>query len=389
VSHELAMVTFEAAVMRWVLILSATAAITTAGGYIAGPATHALAHLAAREDPVARADLLVQDALTPQRLASELDKAIKAEDPDLADSLIELASDRQIFIDPQQLQHITDLKSHAGSRGLRDFAEGFVTGGRESGAALSGALTADVTGFGDMRDLVLEGRKVLAGGSPDHLTVGLAAAGLALSVATWSTIGAAMPARSGVSLVKAVQKSGRLSKPLSATLARTASTALDQDALKLAVAAAGRFELSAARQAAGQVLRPAAMAEFRQVGDSVATVYARTGQRGTREMLALAQSPAELRQAARIASAKGTKSRGIFALLGRGALMAGSLGLTLAGWLVTLVVWLFGAALWSRKMGLMLGRWIWPRRERSAKAGRIGTSTSAPHRTAVGHVKPA
>ena len=147
-------------------------------------------------------------------------------------------------------------------------------------------------------------------------------------------------------------------------MTRTAATAIDGEALKLTMAAAGRLELTAARQAATQVLRPVAMTEFRQIGDSVATVYARAGQRGARDVLAIAQTPEELTRAARIAAAKGSKSRGIFSVLGRGALMLGGLSVTLAGWLLVLVGWLITAAMLARKFGLMLGRRVWRRRKR-------------------------
>ena len=350
--------------MRWIYLFVAAAAITYLGSFIAAPAERAITHIQVADDPVARADLLVAETMTPQVLTTQLEAALKAEDDDLAESLIALAREHGIQVEPAQAQQLAVLKSHATRRALRDFADGFISGGRESGAALTGAISADVTGFGDLRDLANEGRKLVAGEPPDHLTVGLAAAGLALSVATWTSVGAAMPARGGVSLVKALQKTGRLSKPLAAVMTRTAATAIDGEALKLTMAAAGRLELTAARQAATQVLRPIAMTEFRQIGDSVATVYARAGQRGARDVLAIAQTPQELSHAARIAAAKGSKSRGIFALLGRGALMLGGLSVTLAGWLLVLVGWLATAAMLARKFGLMLGRLVWRRRKR-------------------------
>jgi hypothetical protein len=367
--------------MRWLFLTTAAAALMIAGGHMAAPVEHAWEHEQAAGDLVTETDLRLQEALTSQRLDAELDAALKAEDEDLAQSLIELAADHGLPVDERHRQALADLKAHETSRGLRDFVDGFLSGGHDSGASLTGAVTADVTGYGDLRDLVVEGRKVVRGEPADQLTVGLAAAGLALSVATWTSLGAALPARSGLSLVKASQRAGRLSKPLATALAGTAAKALDREALQTTLTSASRLELAGARQSAARILRPAAMTEFRQIGDATATLYTRTGQRGARQALALAQSPQELRNAARLATIKGTKARGIFAVLGRGALTVAGLSMAALGWLATFLGWLFGAALFARRFGLTLGRLIFRRKPQLQAMAWAGLGSQMPTST--------
>jgi hypothetical protein len=250
-----------------------------------------------------------------------------------------------------------------------------------SGMAISGAIAADVSGFGDLRDLAREGGKWVEGKEADALVLGLSAAGLAITAATWTSLGAALPVRGGLSLTKALQKSGRLSKSLADDLTRVAGAALDRDALKASLAAAGRLEFGGMRNASARVLRPAAVAELRQLGGDVSTVYRRTGARGAQDVLSVAGSGSEVRTAARIAVAKGTKTRAILKVLGRGVLLAGSLSLTLAGWLLTLIGFFFAVVSFARRLGELIGRLLWRIVDMRRKPQDSGNVNVAPSRS--------
>ena len=159
--------------------------------------------------------------------------------------------------------------------------------------------------------------------------------------------------------MKALQKTGRLSKPLAVELSRVAHGALDSGALKASAAAVARFDLAAAREATGSVIRPKALAGFRQLGSDVSVVYQRAGARGAQDVLATAGTRAEVRTAAEIAAAKGSKTRAVLKVLGRGVLLAGSLSLTIFGWLFAAVGYLFAAASLARRFGEFVGRRLW------------------------------
>jgi hypothetical protein len=326
---------------------------------LASPARTALRGVRAINDPVARADLELDHRLTPELVSQEVDVAIKGDDLDLAESFSELARERNLPLRSEQLDAIEALRTDTLGRALRDFKDGFTQHDMRSGMAMSGAIAADVSGYGDLRDLAHEGGKWLDGQETDALVLGLAAAGLAITAATWTSLGAALPVRGGLSLTKALQKSGRLSKSLAGDLTRVAGAAIDRDALKASLAAASRFEFGAARNASASLLRPAAVAEMRQLGGDVATVYRRAGARGAQDVLAVAGSGPEVSTAARLAVVKGTKTRAILKVLGRGVLLAGSLSLTLAGWLLTLVGFFFALASFARRLGANLGRLLW------------------------------
>ncbi len=326
---------------------------------LVSPARTAVLGVRAINDPVVRADFELEHSLTPQRISLEVDAAISNGDLDLADSFAGLARERGLELRSEQQNEIEAMRADTLGRAVRDFRDGFTQNDMRSGMAMSGAIAADVSGYGDLRDLAHEGGKWVDGQEADALVVALAAAGLAITAATWTSLGAALPVRGGLSLTKALQKSGRLSKALAGDLTRVAGAAIDRDALKASLAAASRFEFGAARSAGAGLLRPAAVVELRRLGGDVATVYRRAGARGAQDMLAVAASGSEVSTAARLAVAKGTKTRAILKVLGRGVLIAGSLSLTLAGWLLTFAGFFFALASFSRRLGASIGRVVW------------------------------
>jgi hypothetical protein len=328
------------------------------------PAYDGLRIAAGKEDPVALSDARLDQTLTPSRFSAGLDAALSAGDADLAESFVTLGRMRGLSATAEQQARLEALRAKAGETAAEDFAQGFLHGSRDTGAAFAGALAGDLTGYGDLRDLLSEAEKVRRGEQADELVVGLAAAGLALSAATWSSVGALLPARSGVTLVKGAQKAGRLSAPLAKSLTAAAGKAVDREALTAGLGAAARFDLAAARAAAARVLRPGALASFRALGEDAATIYRRAGARGVKDVVAVAENGAELRKAARLAAARGGATRAILATLGRGALVFAGLASAAIEAIFALIGALLGLALLAQRFGFWLGRRIWtPRGE--------------------------
>lgn len=317
--------------------------------------------LAAADDPVALSELRLTRALSAARLDAEIESAIAARDSGLADSFIALASERGFPVSAEPQRRLQALKDGAVTQAVADFGHGFVAGDRESGAAFAGALVGDVTGYGDLRDLALEGRKWLGGEGADATVLAIAAAGLAISAATWVSFGGALPARNGLSAVKAASKTKLLSPALAANLTRVAAGAIDRPALNASLAAASRLDIAAARVAAGGIVKPAAMARFATLGQDAGAVYARTGQRGLRQVLSLADDAGDIGKAAKLGAAKGTTTRAILKILGRGALVLGALSLSAVSWMLALIGYAVAIAMLAQRVGWWLGRRLFPR----------------------------
>ncbi len=341
--------------MRLARILLLSAAV--AGGVLAVPAGwQQWRLLAAAEDPARLSELRLSEVANPERVSGEIDRALDARDAELARSFVALAEQRGLLVTPAQRQCLAVLEEGGFGQAAVDFGHGFVAGDRAGGAAFAGALTGDLVGFGDLRDLAAEGRKWLDGQDNDMTVLALAAAGLALSAVTVASLGSALPARNGLSAVKAASKAGQLSPALAASLGRAAVQAVDRPALSASLAAAGRLDLAAARAASGGILRPAALARLTDIGRDAGALYTRTGQRGVRQVLAVADDAADIRRAARLAETNGSTMRATLTLLVRGALVLGAMSLSAIGWMLALVGYALGIAMLAQRFGWWLGR---------------------------------
>ncbi|MBR0859664.1 hypothetical protein [Bradyrhizobium liaoningense] len=331
--------------MKWLRISTALTGIAACSFMLAQVAPHAReagAILAGQDDPAVLSELRL-DALLRQNdrlIQDNIEAALAAGDADLADSFVALARDRNIALPDALLTGVSDAvkEENSTSHFAKRFATGLVTGSADDVASLSGTVAGDLFVIGDIRDVVREGKHLAMGEDTDRLVLGLAAAGLAVTAATYVSVGGAAPVRAGLTLVKDARKVGRLSEGLAAWAGRSAREVVDTPMLQNAVAK-------------GSVLRPgetvsAIKAAFRaekagalvRLGKDVTRVAEKTGTRGAMETLRIAEGPKDVARAARLAEAQGGKTRAIMKLLGRGALLlvAGAFNLTL---------WLFGAAL--------------------------------------------
>ena len=298
--------------------------------------------LAVQDDPGQLADLQLHSALRNNAalITDNIEAALAANDADLADSFVGLARDKYIPLGDELRKRVSDLSAEQSSSShyVKRFIAGLVTGEADDVASLSGTVAGDLFVFGDIRDVVREGKHLATGEDTDHLILGLAAAGLAVTAATYVSVGGALPLRAGLTLVKDARKVGRLGEGLTKWAGRSARGVVDGPMLQQAVAS-------------GSVLRPgptvsAIKAAFRaekagalvRLAKDVGRVGEKAGIRAAQDTLKIAEGPKDVARAARLAEAKGGQTRAILKLLGRGALLlvTGTFNLTL---------WIFGALL--------------------------------------------
>ncbi|HVJ03223.1 MAG TPA: hypothetical protein VM662_13655, partial [Sphingomonas sp.] len=215
--------------MKWLRITTALAGIATCGFLLVQVAPHAReagALLAAQDDPAVLSELKL-DALLRQNeglVQDNIEAALAAGDADLADSFVALARDRNIALPDDVLSRVSDAvkTENSTSHFAKRFVTGLVTGNADDVASLSGTVTGDLFVFGDIRDVVREGKHLAMGEDTDRLVLALAAAGLAVTAATYVSVGGAAPVRAGLSLVKDARKVGRLGEGLAAWAGRSA-----------------------------------------------------------------------------------------------------------------------------------------------------------------------
>jgi hypothetical protein len=308
--------------------------------------------LSSQDDPAAVADAGISSALRNNQgiVAENIERALAKGDADLAGSFVALARDKNVPVSEEMSHRVAEAvaEENSASHFAGRFASGLVTGNADDAASLSGTVTGDLFVFGDIRDVVREGKHLAMGEDTDRLVLGLAAAGLAVTAATYVSIGGAAPLRAGMSLVKDARKVGRLGEGLAEWAGRSAREVVDAPALQQAVAS-------------GSVLRPgesvsAIKAAFRaekagglvRLAKDVGRVTEKAGTRGALDTLKIAEGPRDVARAARLAEAKGDQTRAILKILGRGALLLMTGMFDIALWLLGALFTLFSVLCWIK-----------------------------------------
>jgi hypothetical protein len=315
--------------------------------------------LAGPRDETATADYLLTHK-TADDYTAAAERALAAQDEDLAASIAQLATTRGVALPADLTARITAAEDAAAARMGADAWNGFLSGDAPNEAALAGAVAADLTGVGDVRDLYTQAARYLSGEEIDPLMIGLATVGLGLTAATVATLGATAPEKAGVSTLKAVKRAGRLSPLLAREVGVVAANALDGPALKLVGTSMARLDLAAARVASGRVLKAEAVTTLKGLGTDVATIGGNAGYRTTVAALGSATSAKEMGVIARLSARFGTATRAVM-VLGGGALTFASMMTTAVVWSLWLVLWIAGLAFGAAKLGRRIGRWVWPK----------------------------
>ncbi len=312
-------------------------------------ARDALAILAAQDEPAQLADIRINSALrnNPALVEQNIEAALAAHDADLANSFVELAREKNLALSDALTTRVSDAvaEEKSTSHFAKGFATGLVTGNADDVASLSGTVAGDLFVFGDIRDVVREGKHMAMGEDTDRLVLGLAAAGLAVTAATYVSLGGAAPVRAGLTLVKDARKVGRLGEGLTQWAGRSAREMVDAPMapmLQHAVASGSVMRPAQTMSAIRAAFRAEKAGALVRLAKDVGRVSEKAGIRAAQETLKIAEGPKDVARAARLAESKGSQTRAILKVLGRGALLlaAGAFDLTL--WVFSALLALFG-----------------------------------------------
>ena len=309
-------------------------------------AREAGAILSAQDDPAELSDVRINSAVRNNQaiVAQNIEAALAANDAGLADSFVELARDKNIPVADELLRRVTEAvaEENSSSHFAKRFATGLVTGNADDVASLSGTVAGDLFVFGDIRDVVREGKHLAMGEDTDRLVLGLATAGLAVTAATYVSVGGVGPVRAGLTLVKDARKVGRLGEGLAEWTGRSVRQVVDGPVLENAVGSASVMRPGASVSAIRAAFRAEKAGGLVRLAKDVGRVGEKAGIRAAQDTLRIAESPKDVARAARLAESKGGQTRAILKILGRGALLlaAGAFNLTL--WLFGALIALFG-----------------------------------------------
>ena len=321
------------------------AVMTVSGAALAVQWPHArdaLAVLAAQDDPAELSDIQLNSALRSSHavIADQIEAALAAGDADLANSFVDLARERDVSLPGEVSQRVSDAvkQQNSSSHFVGRFASGLVTGNADDVGSLSGTVAGDLFVFGDIRDVVRESKHLVMGEDTDRLVLGLATAGLAVTAATYVSVGGVAPLRAGLTLVKDARKVGRLGEGLTEWAGRSAREAVDTPMLQNAVASASVLHPGQTVSAIRAAFHAEKAGALVRLAKDVGRVSEKAGARGALDTLRIAEGPEDVARAARLAETKGGQTRAILKMLGRGALL-------LAAGAFDLSLWVFGALL--------------------------------------------
>jgi len=302
--------------------------------------------LAAQDDPAELADLELDSALRNNQAVVEqnIEAALAANDADLAGSFVELAGGRNIPVSEELSRRASDAvtEENSSSHFARRFASGLVTGNADDVASLSGTVAGDLFVFGDIRDVMRESKHLAMGEDTDRLVLGLATAGLAVTAATYVSVGGMAPVRAGLTLVKDARKVGRLGEGLVQWAGRSAREVVDTPMLQNAVASGSAMRPGQTITAIRAAFHAEKAGALVRLAKDIGRVGEKSGARGAMDTLRIAEGPKDVARAARLAESKGGQTRAILKLLGRGALLLAAGAFNLALWVFGALVALFG-----------------------------------------------
>jgi hypothetical protein len=309
-------------------------------------AREAGAILSAQDDPAELSDVRINSAVRNNQaiVAQNIEAALAANDADLANSFVELARDRNVPVTDELSRRVTEAvaEENSSSHFAKRFATGLVTGNADDVASLSGTVAGDLFVFGDIRDVVREGKHLAMGEDTDRLVLGLATAGLAVTVATYVSVGGAAPVRAGLTLVKDARKVGRLGEGLAEWTGRSVRQVVDGPVLENAVGSASVLRPGASVSAIRAAFRAEKAGALVRLAKDVGRVGERAGIRAAQDTLRIAENPKDVARAARLAESKGGQTRAILKILGRGALLLAAGAFNLTFWLFGALIALFG-----------------------------------------------
>ena len=305
-------------------------------------ARDAFAILAAQDDPAELSDIQLNSALRNSQIvvADQIEAALAAGDADLANSFVDLAREKNVSLPGELSQRVSDAvtEENSSSHFARRFATGLVTGNADDAGSLSGTVAGDLFVFGDVRDVVRESKHLVMGEDTDRLVLGLATAGLAVTAATYVSVGGVAPVRAGLTLVKDARKVGRLGEGLIEWAGRSAREAVDMPMLQNAVASGSVMHPGQTVSAIRAAFHAEKAGALVRLAKDVGRISEKAGARGAIDTLRIAEGPEDVARAARLAESRGGQTRAILKMLGRGALL-------LAAGAFDLSMWVFGALL--------------------------------------------
>ncbi len=216
-------------------------------------------------------------------------------------------------------QHTLDeIESHSGFlveswRNTKDFGWGFLSGEADSFAGISGTIASDMTVYGDLRDLSLEGTKFANNQPYDKIILGMSAIGIGLTASQLLSGGATTPLKVSASIVKVAKKMKYLSASFVAIITSKLSKAINFKMLK-------KVDFSSAesiKKASKYIAKSLDNTFIRKAFKNMNTIKTNTSVADTLTLLKYVDDPKDLQRLANISKKYKSNTKAVVKVLGK------------------------------------------------------------------------
>jgi len=265
-------------------------------------------------------EAMLSNRIDAEKLKQSVDSALRAENYDEARSLLVIGQQYNHALDYTAYNNYLQKHDTASSRMTKQvtgFASGFFSGKGEDASGVAGALAADFTVVGDLRDLSEQFGLHQQGQPVNKLITTLAGIGVGLTAVTVGSGGVAAPVKAGASTLKLAARMNRLTRSFRDELMRIGARVFDwQQFLRLSKGA----DLTSISRVAKQAYNPQAARSLGALAEQANGIRKNTSVVDSIHLLKYVDNADDLRSVNRLSQRFGIHTRGVFRLLGRTAI---------------------------------------------------------------------
>jgi len=218
-------------------------------------------------------------------------------------------------------------------RNTKEFTSGFFTGTSKSAIGMSGTIASDMTVYGDLRDLKIEGTKYQKGEAYDKFILQLSLVGIGLSATQLISVGVTTPLKVGVSIVKLAKKAGTLTKPFLKTLSKKLSKTVDIKILKSV-----KFSIFNLGDTTKTISKSVNFKPMSGILTDVNKIQRNSSIADTIGLLKYVESTKDLKKLGKISKQYKGNTKGILSVLGKTALRTGKLVIKYSVELIMMII---------------------------------------------------
>jgi len=254
-------------------------------------------------------------------IAKEIDASILNSDFEDARMYLDIAKSNGYKVNYQKYYSLIQARDTDFNRlktQVTNFADGFISGESSNLSGIAGSVTADFTVVGDTRDLYKEYTKYQQGKPVNELIVALSGTGIGLTALTIGSLGSAAPAKAGTSIIKLAAKTQKITLRFQKYLVKLGRNIFDWPVFtRIAKQGKGLKNL---RRAAKQAYHPEAVKPLQEIAKSVNTIRKSSSITDAVHLLKYVETTDDLRRLEKVSLKYGSKTKGLFKLLGKTAL---------------------------------------------------------------------